>query len=237
MAKAFLILLSFGFVSPAAFSQRTELSLHVNSGASAFVSNAPNDQSALVQYDWAYRTDYFADNPYGGKFALSYGLGVQVTRVTRGSILFGLQAGYEVLRSRVAIKDYFAPRATWVRPATGIVSLEHHFLNAHPFAGYRVLDKAVTLDVTVGPEAALYLSGREKGKATLDGGQTVTINQRRRDIRIDGRARVGITASYRRVGLSAGYSRGLVNYTGNLEGADREHFARFLRLGASYRFK
>lgn len=237
MVKAFLILLPFLLVSPAASGQRTELSLHVNSGVSAFVSNAPNDQTALVQYDWAYRTDYFADNPYGGKFALSYGLGAQAARVTRGGILFGLQAGYEVLRSRISIRDYFAPRAGWVRPAAGTVSLEHHFVNAHPFAGYRVLDKAFTLDVTAGPEAALYLSGRETGKATLDGGQAVTIDRRRRDIRVDGRARVGITASYRRVGLSAAYSRGLVNYTGNLDGADRETFSRFIRLGASYRFK
>jgi hypothetical protein len=65
----------------------------------------------------------------------------------------------------------------------------------------------------------------------------VTINRRRKDIRVDSRVRVGITASYRRVGLSAGYSRGFINYTGNLDGADREHFIQFIRLGASYRFK
>jgi hypothetical protein len=236
MPKAFLLLPLLS-LSLAAFGQRTELSLHLNSGMASFLSDAPNDQSLLVRYDWMYQTTYYANNPYGGRLGLSYGLAAQATRVTRGGVLFGLQTGYEVLRSRVSIRDYFAPRTTPTHPAAGTIFLEHHFLNAHPFAGYRVLNKAVALDVTAGPEAALILAAREKGKVTLDGSETITIYRRRKDIWVDGRVRLGITASYRRVGLSAGYSLGFINYTRNLVGVDRENYAQFIRIGASYRFK
>ncbi len=236
MLKAFLFLPLLS-LSLAAFGQRTELSLHLNSGLAAFRSDAPNNQTLLVRYDWMYQTTYYANNPYGGRLGLSYGLAAQATRVTRSRLLFGLQAGYEVLRSRVSIRDYFAARTTSTYPAVGTVFLEHYCLNGHPFAGYRVLNKAVALDITAGPEAALILAAREKGKVTLDNSETVTIYRRRKDIWVDGRVRFEITASYRRVGLSAGYSRGFINYTRNLTGTDRENFAQFIRIGASYRFK
>jgi hypothetical protein len=111
MPKAFLLLPLLS-LSLAAFGQRTELSLHLNSGMASFLSDAPNDQSLLVRYDWMYQTTYYANNPYGGRLVLSYGLAAQATRVTRGGVIFGLQTGYEVLRSRVSIRDYFAPRTT-----------------------------------------------------------------------------------------------------------------------------
>ncbi len=225
MRKLGLLLLFFIIIT-SSYAQDTEYSVHLNSGLFSFNGKSATEFTYINQ-----RSDgsAYTNNPYGSNNALSYGLTGQAQRITQSHFVFGLQSGYEILRSSVHITGLNAQVE-----ASGNTIFQHTFVNIYPFLGYRFSVWDFDMDVTVGPEAGLPLSSKEIGEATLNDGSTISTNYERNKPNTDYRLRTSVTGHYKKWGLSVGYSYGLYNYRSGWVGGVNKAYARFIRFGISY---
>ncbi|SHI54911.1 Outer membrane protein beta-barrel domain-containing protein [Hymenobacter daecheongensis DSM 21074] len=215
--------------------QQTEFSAHLTSGLAAFRGPAAAADAFIVGTQWN-SGRYYTDNPYGRQPGISYGGAGQVQRIGPKKGVLGVQAGYEVLRSRVRISNVFEGGTDAGISVKGHTALANQLINLHPFFGHRFALKALDLDLTAGPEVGWLLSSHEKGRATTTGGRTYTTHTARyRPIDVDVRARLNLTAYYRRTGLSLGYSAGLSDYRRGYVGGTNGLFSQVFRVGLAYR--
>jgi hypothetical protein len=165
---------------------------------------------------------------------LSYGLAGQVQRIGKKAGIWGVQAGYEVLRSRVQVTNFFGRGSDVGVSVDGHTALANHFVNLHPYLGNRFSFKAFNLDLSAGPEVGWLHRSHEKGEAEGSGISAQTdLNRSHPDV--DVRARVNLAASYKRTSLLVGYSYGLTSYRKNFDGGSNDLYLQVFRLGLAYR--
>ncbi|MBO0358834.1 hypothetical protein J0X19_12830 [Hymenobacter sp. BT186] len=226
------MLAAFGlFAAHVCYGQKTEYSGHLNSGGFAYRGSGAAASSVVLVPD-IYPAKPYTNNPYGKNLGFSYGLVGQIQRVTPKRSLFGVQAGYEVLRSQVDITEILAFRLQ--TPASGHTTLANKTITMHPFFGRRLAHQVIDFDLTAGPEFGFVLSGREEIDATALG-EKFNADNTRVESYLDFRARLNAAAYYKHFGITAGYSRGLTNNYGNSIGIDGEAYSQFFRLGLAYR--
>lgn len=216
-------------VSSLAHSQQTELSGQLTSGVSNFRGRSAGRNTWLD-------SGPYANNLYGRRPGPAYGLAAQAQRVTRQHMLFGVQAGYEVLQSRARVTDVIYGDIIESASA-GHVTLKNQFLNAYPFYGHRFGRQVLTLDIAAGPEFGFGLKSTIKGRATTTSGLEFDAAGSQPIPTVDVRARLNLTATYKKAGLQAGYSYGLTNYQRGYLGGINEAYAQVWRLSASYRWQ
>lgn len=232
MRKIALLFIQIIFIS-SAYGQSTEYSLHLNSGLFSFEGASTISNTFIIE-----RTSNgaYTNNPFGSNYALLYGLSTQVQRVTRGNLIFGLQGGYEALRSSVNITHVVErDNAGAMTPASGNTIFKHSSINVYPNLGYRFSIQGLNLDITAGPEVGLLLNSKEIGEAQLENGTTIKTDYNRYNPDNDYRIRSSLTVHYKRWGISAGYSHGLNNYMSGYVGGPTEAFSRFIRFGVAYK--
>ncbi|UOQ71957.1 hypothetical protein [Hymenobacter cellulosilyticus] len=216
------------------YGQRTEFSIHLNSGAAAYRGAAASSNSTIIMPTLGAGTGPYTTNAYGRRPAFSYGLAGQWQRLTGGQNLLGVQAGYDVLRSRVQITSVL-DRNSNVIQTDGHTTLTNNFINVHPFFGHRFELGSVALDLTAGPEAGYLLHSEERGEAVSGKGVSYTTKRGHAHPDVDVRGRLNLTAYYKEVGLSLGYSYGLTNYGGDVAGEANEVYSQAFRAGLSFR--
>lgn len=245
MRKQFLLGPLLALALPAA-AQHTELIGRAGLGLFRFGGRAAARVAGVSYYD-----DYFDGpggsgySPYGRRLGAGFTLGGRGQRVGRRNGLAALEVGYDWLRSRMAVDlvsyspAIYSSRGPVGYAADGTVQLRTQHLTAFLGLGHRFQVAAAELDLLAGPEVAYVFGGREQGNGTYNGGTPWTINQDNRGSfnRADARLRADLTAWYQRVGLTASYAHGLINYQGGLVGASREVYSRTLRLGLAYRLR
>lgn len=216
------------------YGQQTEISAHLTSGAANFRGSSVAGSSFIVSSQTAGAGAY-TNNAYGSRVTFSYGVAGQVQRLTAGSrTLVGVQAGYELLRSRVQIAGV-VDRTNRLVPTVGKSTLTNSFINVHPFFGRRFDFPKVDLDLTAGPEMGLLLHSQEKGEALSPAGRRYTTSLGHDHPELDVRLRANLTAHVQNVGLSLGYSYGLTNYRKSELGGTGEAYSQVFRVGLSYR--
>lgn len=222
--------------SLATYGQRTEFSVQAGSGLFRFVGSGTGQQTSLDGSADA-NAPSRAFLPYGQRPAFSIGGTAQLQRVTAGSWLYGLQAGYESLASTIAVQGGFLGFQPVL--VQGKAVLRNQFINAHPFVGKRFGNAKRSVDVTAGIDAGIGLRSTQTGDAT-----TSAVSRPALQIRevwavpaVDYRPRINIIGYYRSYGVSVGYSHGLTNYAKNLPLSGQfEAYSRFWRAGVTYRF-
>lgn len=235
MKKFGFLILSL-FIITSAFAQNTEYSIHLNSGLFSFGGESATTNSSIIVSDVATIENY-TNNPYGKEKALSYGLAAQIKRITENRLIFGLQAGYEIVRSRVHINSVSGEFMVTPEVPSGNTVLSHGFINLYPQAGKRFIFNEIETDLVIGPEFGFNTFSREKGQANLGNDITVKTDTERNNPGTDIRIRTSLTVYFKSWGVSAGYSYGLHNYSKNLIGGDRERYSQFIRFGITYRIK
>lgn len=237
--KIFTLLILGLITGQLAYGQSTEYFVHLNSGFAAYRGGTSAKSGSVIlvpdPYDVYLRSDMeeaYTDNPYGTSLGLSYGLATQVQRVTAVGNVFGLQAGYEVLRSRVQIHNVFDQHDFGI-PSTGYTVMANHCFTAHPFFGHRFAVKSMNLDLTAGPEIGFLRRSYEKGKAKTNY-STYTTSLNHAHPKLDVRVRINLTTYYKHVGMTVGYSLGLTNYRKAHAGVIDEAYLQIFRLGLSY---
>jgi hypothetical protein len=227
-----ILLAAFGLsITHVAWGQKTEYSVHLNSGGFAYRGRGAAASSIVLVPD-TYPGNTYTNNPYGKKLGFSYGLVGQIQRVTPKRSVFGVQAGYEVLQSRVDVTEIWAFRLQ--TPVSGHTTLTNKTINVHPFFGHRLAYKTIEFDLTAGPDIGFVLSAREEIDAVA-GGEKFSMENTRADSYLELRARLNAAAYYKHIGLTAGYSRGLTNNYGGAIGIEGEVYSQFFRLGLAYR--
>ncbi len=229
----FLIFLPLLFITTA-YGQHSEFSLHLNSGLFSFAGESTTAYSTIVVND-AGSEGHYTNNPYGSQKTFSYGLTAQFKRISKYKLTYGLEAGYELLRSQVKIDNVagvFPPSS-----ASGETTFKNGFIVFHPAIGRRFSLNNLNIDLTIGPELGFNVVSREKGEATTNNSITIKTDRKRNVPGTDFRLRSSLIIYYQNWGISTGYSYGLRNYSNNIVGGNRERFSRFIRFGVTYRMK
>lgn len=238
MMKHLLLTLATLAILTDGSAQKIELRASANSGLFSFAGNSTH---AITTFNYDDQTQSgYTNNPYGTKAGVCYGLSLNLKRVAKSNILFGFDAGYESLRSKVSINkiDGYNGTSTYQYDATGQAYLNSNNLNVSPFIGYRLTVAAVSFDVTCGLDFAYILQSKEKGSASAFNGKTYTSSVDRKNLNVDVSPRIQLSADYKRIGVYTGYSYGLMNYLASYKGdAVFDAYARFVRFGVTYQLK
>lgn len=227
-----LFLLSYIFISPA-YAQHSEFSVHLNSGFFSFGGESATERSFIIVSDISTIENY-TNNPYGTQSKLAYGISAQYHRITKNKLIFGLQTGYEILRSEVSINDVAIDLIDPPSSATGHTIFRNDFINVYPNIGRRFKLNDLDIDLTMGPELGFNIISKEKGEATTNTGLLVETDHNRNHNDTDFRLRSSLTVYYNNWGITTGYSYGLSNYSAESIGGNSERFSRFIRFGVSY---
>lgn len=223
------------FIVTAVHGQKTEVLASFNAGLFSFTGSSAASVSQILTADLV---NPYTNNPYGNKPGFSYGISATIQRITRYRLIVGFDLGDELLRSKIEINAVYVafPMSGYTEyPATGRTYLDYHFIDAQPFFGYRLVDRAVKFDLTAGPEFGYCLSAKENGKATASNGSSYETSINRMTIKMDVRPRIQAAVGYKRISAYIGYSFGLANYKEGYVGGVNECYARILRFGLSYR--
>jgi hypothetical protein len=220
---------------PLLLAQSNDFSIHVNSGLFSFGGESAASSSFILVSDVDSERSY-TNNPYGTKNKLAYGFAAQFQRMTTHNLIFAIQSAYEVARSEVEIIGVSGELSEPLEIIAGETIFENQFLTLHAAAGRRFNVKNLDIDVMFGPEIGLNTVSHENGEAETESGFLFTTDRERNLHDLDVRLRSSITVYFDKLGLTAGYSYGLTNYSRNLTGANRERFSRFIRFGIAYRF-
>ncbi len=236
MKKLILTLTSLFFLT-IMYGQRTEYRVSLNSGLFSFVGES-SEPTSFINFNDQTNSGY-TNNPYGSKNGICYGLSGNIKRVSTRNFIFGLDLGYEILRSKVSINKIsgFTGTSTYEYDASGQTFLNTNFINLNPFIGYRIPVKQINFDITGGLDFGYNLSTYEKGNATAINGTKYETSVDRKTIKWDIRPRIQISVDYKKLGLYIGYSFGLSNYMSGYIGGTNEAYSRIFRFGMTYQIK
>jgi len=234
------------------FAQKIETSVQVYSGLFHYAGNGTASTSAMIE-----GSQNYTDNPYGNKNGFSYGIGIQAQQVSRGGFIIGLQAGYEILRSKVTITSYgndpngynnagyngLNPGlgALFSSPATGSSFLQDQSINLSPYIGYRLKLKNMSIDLLPGIDIGLNLSSYDKGEVTLvdntstQAQPTYKTDYKRPRAPTDVRIKFGGALNYKKVAFTASYAHGIINYDKNMTGGNYDVHSELIRFGIAYK--
>jgi len=250
--KTTLLTLFSLFLITQVYGQKIELSFQANSGlfhysgksvaATSFINEGASDAPG--------QTNNYTNNPYGSKNGFSYGGDVQAQFVSKSGFIVGLQAGYELLRSKVDI-TYYEPLYFYLFysapleplgnnpyqvPVKGQAFLQDQDININPYIGYRLQIKQIKLDLMPGIDLGFNVISYDKGKATASDGTVYRTDLKLPDAPADIRLRFGVAALYKKWGLTASFADGLTNLDKNAPGAGSPGaHSELIRFGIIYR--
>ena len=244
MKKTLLTFFSFLLLTQL-YAQNIEVSVQAYSGLFHYSGNSATSTSAI--YQGSTPRQNYTNNPYGSKSGFSYGGDIQGQYVSKNGFIGGLQAGYEVLRSRVDINSFYYPITTdpfpgpnypipFHIPVKGQTFLQDQDIDLNPYIGYRWLIGKIKLDMMPGIDLGFNINSYEKGKAKDNNGNVYQTDLKLLDAPTDVRLKLGVAATYKRFGITAAYLHGLTNLYKNMNvnGSDDAH-SELISFGITYR--
>jgi hypothetical protein len=229
--KIRLFIIAF-LISVTAFAQKTTVSVILNAGASSF--RGANAITTTQVGTGGYFCGCLLREPesFGTKGALSYGTGLSLQHATKKRFVLGLDAAYEILRTKTLVDTYTIDDI--LMNVEGRNVSYNHFINLFPHAGYQF---------KLGEKMALQVVGGADFGIGLDSYDKLTINNyikkeyRNTDniTNLDFRPRLQAELSRGRVSVVTSYSYGLVNWLDDVDGADPHVYMNVFRIGLKYR--
>jgi len=228
--KQFYSFLLFVSLTPlSSGAQKLEIRAHLTSGFYSYRGDGAESISQII-------STTSTNNPYGSKGGLSYGLSLDLRKVTKHRLILGADLGYEMLRSKVDLK-YTDVIGDIASSFEGRTYLNNSFINLFPYLGGRFTINKQNFDLIGGLDLGYLLSSREKGDARSvdNAGFHIETSEDRLSVRTDFRPRIQLSTDFDKIGIYVGYSHGLRNYKANLIGLDTHVYSRMWRVGLSYR--
>ena len=211
--------------------QQLEIRASLNSG---FYSYRGSGATSVSRINFV----SYTNNPYGSKGGLSYGLSLNLRKVTKNNFVFGADLGYEMLRSKVRL-DYSDVIGDIASQFDGKTYLNTSFINLFPFLGGRFNVNKQAFDLVGGLDIAHVLSAKEKGDAkSIDNAQFhIQTSRDRKNIKMDLRPRIQLSTDFGKMGFYAGYAHGVRNYRAKQDGGNSDAYSLLWRVGVTYRLK
>lgn len=235
--KKYLLTLACCLAAACTIAQKIEITGGLHTTSMHYTGNGAEASSV---FNSANQSVAYTNNPYGSKNGTGLGGDLQAQVVILKTFIAGAQGGYESLKSVIDITggDIVTPSNNIENISLqGSTTLRSNFVIFNPYIGVRLPVPVVKIDLLAGYDFAHATSMREKGSAKDDKGQTYTVSvDRRLDRKVnDTRVRLGLAASFKRISVTAYYSRGLTNYTADLIGGYiPKTYTRIIRFGLSY---
>jgi len=232
-----ITLILFGNVK----GQKIELSISLNSGLYSFAGFA-SASSAILETSPQTNTN-LTSNAWGTRSRPAYGVSFNLRKVTRMNYFYGVDMGYEMLRSSMnitSINEYILNSTGTISSvntynSTGRSYLNNSFINFNPFVGYRFTLREISLDLSAGLDIGYCLQSIAKGKAVKSDGTTYNSEyDNYAQIKWDIRPRIHLLTSYKKVGVYVGYSYGVTNY---IPSSPFVTESRLFRFGVTYLLK
>jgi hypothetical protein len=216
-----------------ASAQKTEFRLSLNSGFYSFAGDYAKSTS-YVLINWG--PSPVTNNPFGTHGALCYGLSGSIQQITKSKFLFGIDFGYEKLRSKVLINEVEENLGgiNYGAAAKGKEFLNFDYKNLFPYGGHRYRLGKLSLDLIGGTDIGFCTDNREKSETNV-GGKTYTGSLEKAYIKVDIRPRLQISVNYHRLGVYMGYSYGLRNNATAYDDGKQHCYGRMKRFGLAYR--
>lgn len=234
--SAMILLLFFANV----FGQKTEFRGSLNSGVFSYKRITPNDPPSF--YYEASSNSAFTYNNSGINSGVCFGFSFNFKRIAKSDHFWGLDLGYEMLRSTAPISKFYTYTqtssnsfiTTGTSSATGEIVYNNSFIVLNPYIGHRYRLKQVNFDLAVGVDVAYCLKAKEKGNATTpDGSQYSVSGGTSMKARPNINPRVQLQIGYKRIGVYGGYSAGLTNLIKKKWGF-KNGYSNIIRFGATY---
>lgn len=191
-----------------------------------------------------YTSKYDYDDAYGKNNRAGFDLGIKAQTVFKSGFLLGLQAGYEVLKSKsdyspaFPVYDTFSPVAgpsaiDYVGGFLGHTYTVNKFLDLSPYVGYRLSLGVASIDFMPGVDIGIKLSTQERALYKYSGSDTYYSFAFKPDVAdLDVRLKGNVSVNIQRWSINGGYAYGLTSYLKNTD--DKVH-SRIVRLGLAYR--
>jgi hypothetical protein len=237
--KKIVIVLVWLFVGTAVFAQKNEMFVSVDSGLFSYFGESPVMRTSL-NVGLAGANSGYANNSYGAKNGFCYGVSASFKRITKRNTLYGATLGYQSLQSKADIVSVNIFSGTVLAiPASGEAYRVSNGLNLFLSVGKRFVVKKIPIDLVGGLNFDYIFKAKDKGNAKDITGATYTLSGERNTIKLDFSPRIQLSTEYKKIGVYAGYSMGLVNYygMGYVGGGNASAYSKMIRFGISYRLK
>lgn len=225
------------------YAQKFEVSILANSGLFHYSGNGTTSASFINYAQPPFNS--YPNYSFGNKNSFSYGAGIQAQYVAKCGFIAGLQAGYDVLRSKADITAVdgaeilpFINTFSSTTPVKGSSVVQNEFINLNPFVGYRLPIKKINIDLLIGVDLPFGVGSYEKSSSTAADGTVYKTYVNYGNGGFDFRNRFGIAVSYHRYGITASYAHGLINHSADLlddSPTVYEAHSELVRFGISYR--
>lgn len=236
-------------------AQELEFLVSGNTGLFSFTGNNTSRTTQLNYsedfYD-LFGIGVYTSNSYGSRGGLAGGLSASFQRISKRNSILGIQAGYETYQSRVdinAVNTYGTlaskPVTETHEDATGKTNPGYYTINLSPYIGQRIESKLVMYDLNALVEFVHILGTYEKAKAIDASGDlhsfsysssTVPSNFKNSNpVFQDLRFGLRLTTYYKRIGITLGYSLGVVNYSYDFGYGENIATSRIARFGVTYK--
>lgn len=214
------------------YGQKTGLNFNAFTTFFGFRGNGTTKTSYINGYQL--KSDASTNNVFGQTGDFSYSFELQGQQITKQKFIYGLSIGYEVDNSKVSIDSVIINDANKPRyPATGKTVLKNSFITFNPFLGHRFITSKISLDFSIGLDLAFCEKSEEKIAINVFQDHPKFTNDRDKPA-VDYRPRIQLKAQFKRLGIIAGYSIGLTNFS---EKPNTKAYTKSLRLGLAFRIK
>lgn len=233
MKKDFIAIF-FVVLSLNVFGQSLQYGINLNSGFFRYTGESA-EKAEQINYNLD-KEEGYTNNPYGNKYGLSYGISANIKRITRSNLRFGLDLGYEILRSRIDIS------AVWQHneninetvSAKGKTILNSSFVNLFPSVGYQFNKSSMILFFDCGFDFGYCINENERGNAQSELRDYET-SKERKTIEFDFRPRIQVGIQKHKIEGYIGYSKGMINYKSGFVGGTNEVYSEMIRVGLTYK--
>jgi hypothetical protein len=189
----------------------------------------------LVSNDRAYNPASYGKTP-----GFSITVGGSVKKMIHNNWLWEAALDFQSFSSRSTINNVtILPSSLFSlsvgEPATGTFTYRANFISFAPSFGKKIGKGKTSIDITAGPELAVMLGGEAKTgyrSANAGGNFKQDMDAYTRDI--DFRIQLQAMLNINKIGIFAGYTKGLSNYAMQ-QGS--EVFTNFIRFGLAYQLK
>lgn len=228
-----LYVLPFLLLGHIGLAQRTTFSAGLNTGLSRFAGPSAHRTTSMVSGGVFCKCESRAASALGDLTAATVGASAIVQREFKNHFVASLEAGYEVLRTRIIVDEYQLD--DMIMKADGVNITRHQFINAFPSAGYNFrLNETLNLTVTGGIDLGFGL--KSSSRMTIpDFSENVYTDQDNLVQKVDHRTRVQARLDGKRLAFTASYAHGTRNWLSGWAGGPTGLYMRVWRIGVQYR--